>query len=291
MSAQEARAVKCGIAAASLGVAVAGLASAEWFASKPRLSAVANMFTAGLIVSTALVHLLADASESETSAFPWECMLLGVGYGVMLSIEQWALAAKSSSSRSEDDEEAHYAPISRIELSDEEEEIETEQPHSHVGGSAVAATVALVVHSVGDGASIALQSSSRELSAISAAILIHKFFAASALGTVLARAFGDPDPTLRKGRRRSRTKNFVYALAFALTTPVVILAVVVGGTSISTDTDAIGRITALCAGSLLYVGIHEILPLGLHASTIHLCTKLSLFWSGFLSMSLLAVWV
>ena len=54
-------AVKYGMAAAALVVSALGLLSAEWFSVFPRVAALLNCFTGGIIISTALVHLLAEA--------------------------------------------------------------------------------------------------------------------------------------------------------------------------------------------------------------------------------------
>lgn len=244
---------------------------------------MANMFTAGIILSTALVHLLGDAAESETNAYPWPGMLVGVGYGVMLSIEQWAIQDGDHSGVQ--DKGAHV-PLATVENGEAHVGGSREAPskhdsHNHAEGSAIAATIALVVHSIGDGASMALQDSTGRLAAIAGAIVFHKFFAAAALGTVLLKAFRDKEP---------KSKTIVYGLLFALTTPIVILAVVASGNAFPDDSVAIGRVTAVCAGSLLYAGIHEILPLGLENHNVHLAPKLLLFWVGYSIMSVLGIW-
>jgi len=264
------------MAAATLVAAMVGLLQAEWFALRPRLAAMAQLWTGGLLIATALVHLLADAAARD-AGFPWSCALLGVGYCVMVSMELTDVEADES--RRLADESAELCPTTKSSPSRTHS-----HGHDHLGSSV--ATAALVLHSVGDGAAIALQTSSSKLIAVAAAIVVHKFFAASALGTLLAR---------REGRRR-----YLMAAVFACATPATILVVVLGGKALSLSEDdgggdgggrAVDRATALCAGSLLYVGIHEILLDALQTPAVSRAAKLVLFWTGFSLMALLAVWV
>jgi len=334
------RVLKYAMAVSALVVAVVGFEQAARWSLSPRGSAMANLFTGGLILSTSLVHLLAEAAERDDGGFPWACFLLGVGYGAMLSIEQFGRRRPESSSSSSTPSRSGkgVGPSSSVvvrevraptdDVDDEaQDDGESEalfssaggnealrNPSSvgagegkrggggetssrraaagaghhlhhlhHLDGSAVA-TLALVVHSVGDGAAVALQSSRTKLTAVAGAILVHKFFAASALGTLLAK------------QKRQKTKRLVAAALFVLATPTTIVLVVVLGDAVpwgsfGGDGPAVDRATALCAGSLLYVGVHEILEDALESTKVSAPTKLGLFWLGFFLMSLLALWV
>jgi len=301
------------MALTALLVAAAGLVQASRFALSPKLAVMAAIFTGGLIIATALVHLLGEASASDVGGFPWACTLLGVGYGSMLSMELLGEAQRQRPVLTE----AELAPQrSTFELSSASGRDYCERDtltsdalgspstpssssalssprHRTVDGSSIA-TVALVVHSVGDGVAIALQSSRPKLTAVGGAILVHKFFAASALGTLLTRATFE--------RRRTWESKLLSAAVFTLATPVTIVTVVLCGEElpIMLDDNFVDRATALCAGSLLYVGIHEILTEALldhnnNGPTKHVVLdiklKLLLFWAGFGIMALLAVWV
>jgi len=272
-------ALKYVLSASSLVVAAAGLASAEWFDIVQSKSAtLLNCFTGGVIIATALAHLLADAVEEDDSVFPWCETLTGVGYGVLLSVELFAMNATTSSKDNDSDNDRSVSLINN-----EAREIKFIDAPSTLNHSA-SATLALVVHSIGDGAAIALENSKNRLVAISGAILVHKFFAACALGTVLAKAKGGE-------RKEGDTKqNVAYGLAFAFTTPVSIVAIVASGQTFPSGSAVAARVSSACSGTLLYVGIHEILPLGLEAPNVSLGAKLASFWIGYGAMSLLAIW-
>ena len=251
--------VKYGFAVTTLVVACGGLFQARGFALRPTLAATANCFTSGVIIATALVHLLAEAASGDDE-FPWACTLAGVGYGAMISIEQYghdAMKKRRPCQAGERD------PLTNGRT----------HHHHHVDGGVVA-TVALAIHSVGDGAAIALQEHRSKVTAIGGAILVHKFFAASALGTILA---------------RDTKRHSVLAALFVLATPLTIVIVVLTGRALSDS--AVDHASALCAGSLLYVGIHEILLDTLDDDHLPLHAKLGLFWTGFALMSVLAIWV
>lgn len=149
--------------------------------------------------------------------------------------------------------------------------------HGRNAGGAFAATLALSVHSVGDGVAIAVQGSEGEIVAIGLAVLAHKFFASYALGTMLA------SPSAAGLGR-------LYALLFVLATPLTIVVSVFLGVDLQGP--AMQRATAVCAGTLLHVGIHEILEP--HLDSHHFASpaiRLLPLWAGFASMSVLAIWV
>mmetsp|Transcript_17058 Transcript_17058/g.53266 ORF Transcript_17058/g.53266 Transcript_17058/m.53266 type:complete len:282 (+) Transcript_17058:100-945(+) len=264
---------------AGLGVVL----PSQWVLS-PVFSSMANVFIGGLIISTAFVHLLGEAVESDTD-FPWSCVLCGAGYLGMLSLETFANQGLTKASRNGyDDIDTEELRPHVLSIDDESSCLEPDAtthvaivPHSHVDG-AFAATVALSVHSVGDGVAIAVQSSQRRLMAVGLAVLAHKFFASYALGTMLAQ----PRPQPRGSGR-------FYGLLFVLATPLTIVA------SLFLGFDAQGsgmqRASAACAGSLLYVGLHEILFPHMDSPIIPQNTKLVALWLGFAVMSLLALWV
>jgi len=193
-------------------------------------------------------------------------------------------------------------------------EVPARRHQQHAEHADVVATLALAVHSVGDGVAIGVQETRAELSAVTAAILVHKLFAAYALGTLLARRTAGLSA-------RSRRRRLVYAGVFALATPLAILLSVgltqtslelrrgAEGAAVVDDPEppaaadpggrgtGVDRATALCAGSLLYVGIHEIIQPNLDVdledadAALGAPAKIGLLVTGYAVMALLARWV
>mmetsp|Transcript_20445 Transcript_20445/g.31224 ORF Transcript_20445/g.31224 Transcript_20445/m.31224 type:complete len:350 (-) Transcript_20445:837-1886(-) len=335
---------KLEIAFGSLIIAIIGLTVPTRLKLGPRLTACANLFTGGLILSTSLVHLLADSTESDGDGFPWACMLLGVGYGLLMSVDTIAAANPPESITTKnnftaDEERERLTSTLSVQI----------KAHEHRPDSGFVATLALIIHGIGDGLAVALQRSEHRLVAVSGAILLHKFFASYALGTLLTTLPNTSKPTTssflpREEQRCSHTTGVpipnyrrstaaglplaesssapdgnythssmtndndendffkwwrrpLYAAIFAISTPLAICAVVLGDSSSARfaatvqNSGFVDRTTSLCAGSLLYISINEILPSALDTPAIpSACTKLAFFWFGFIVMSILALW-
>ena len=103
-----------------------------------------------------------------------------------------------------------------------------------------------------------------------------KFFGALALGAILSR-----DGPLLKAP----------AAIFAVATPVALLASWAGAREGLFGGVFADRVTALCAGTLLHVCIHEIIGGNLRRPELRGPAKLAYVWGGFCAMTLLAVWV
>lgn len=148
--------------------------------------------------------------------------------------------------------------------------------HLHVGGTLVT-TLALTLHSIGDGVAIAAQATREKVSAVGLAVLAHKFFASYALGSMFKRA------------SHASSTGYIYIFAFMLATPLSILTIVFIGASVQRQ--AMQRATALCSGMLLHVCVHEILDPHTESPQLSPLAKLVSLWSGFAIMSMLAVWI
>lgn len=259
-------------ALANLVSALSGLSIPSVWPLPPHINVAANMFIGGIIIATALVHLLAEAAEADDGGFPWSMVLAGAGYLVMLSLEALAFVNKDYMELRPLDEPTpvvvcnHHAPGAV-------------RNHHHAPGAAAVTTLALGLHAIGDGVAIAVQPTPSKLTAVGLAIVCHKFFSAYALGTMLV------GPNTRKWER------LPYAIAFAFATPSTLILALFSGIDVMGDGHAVTRASALCAGSLLYVGIDEIVRDHFVSPLIPQVSKLVLLWAGFSVMSLLAVWV
>lgn len=259
----------------------------------------------GLIISTALAHLLAEAVEADTS-YPWGCVLAGVGYLLMASIETvTAFIMNKSNGRgilhSTDGytELRTYCPFPNSQESVHDGEINDADEmwrghvrcvpmtplawnsapfgrHTPVGGSLVTA-FALTLHSIGDGIAIAAQATRGKVTAVGLAVLAHKFFASYALGSMFKRA------------SHVSSTSYFYMFAFILATPLSILLIVFVGASLQRQ--AMRRATAVCSGMLLHVCVHEIMAPHIESPQLSPFAKLVSLWVGFAIMSALAIWV
>ncbi|KAJ8600039.1 hypothetical protein CTAYLR_001910 [Chrysophaeum taylorii] len=273
------------VAASNLVSAAVGLGLPHKLALSAVFSTIANLFIGGLIISTAIVHLLAEGVESD-GEFPWGFALCGAGYLIMASIE---VAADGSERTSPEDmycelrsanEEPPVDGFQRVDSLSSPEYARRRHVHHTPDAGALATTLALAVHSAGDGMAISVQPTSHRVLVIGFAIVAHKFFAAYALGTILAHR-----PT------RERRRNLFYATLFVLSTPVTIVVAHLVVFDTLKRGAPVHRASALCSGSLLYVGIHEILGAYLDSPLLSTPAKLLSIWAGFLLMTLLAIWV
>ena len=256
----------------SLLVAIAGLMLPGYGSRKPTLSMVLNCMAGGVVLSSALCHLLPDASEADAGGFPWAFALCGVGYLANLSLDA-AFGGHGHARPTGERSTVNYEAVCAGDGGG------SKQPAAADAATAAAttfgATTAMAVHALGDGAAIGCQVETRACVVIGVAIVIHKFFGALALGAILSR-----DGPLQKGP----------AAIFACATPAALVAAWVGVREDAFGGAFAARVTALCAGSLLYVCLHEILPDNLRRPEFRASARLAPVWAGFFAMTLLAVW-
>lgn len=242
-----------------------------------------NACAAGVMLAASFTHLLGEAvqeladdaepaagtpgdtEEGELEPYPIACLLAGVGYVATLLCEEAALAASGSSSPCCTAESPLRGPP-------------TGQPpggkHSTFVGAALVG-VALSFHSVLEGMALGAQRSTGGIFDTFLAIAAHKGLAAFALGSTV----------IDSGA--SHARFWAVVGPFAAATPVGIII----GLAITASGEGhwSAYISALAAGTFLFVAVNEILPKEL-ANPVGKAAKLGYFVLGFASMALLAVW-
>ena len=249
--------------------------------NKPFWFSVGNMFSAGVLLSAAIVHSLSDANSTifyESSKIPYANMICGFSFLVMLLIEEVGHSAhdametkhsRSAEAGTESQENHHNTDECKenhnghAHLSFEENNygsIEvpilshgTHHHKKHVEEhlrsstkSIVTLLFALVIHSVILGVSIGVSSQFSGFFELSIAVLSHKMFAGFALGT-----------TFKAANFESRKLLFSAAVSFAFSTPIGILIGM--NIKLSDDTSSFsGTVKAIVAGLFLYIAILEI---------------------------------
>ena len=254
----------------TFGVAVAGLLLPSYGGLGARTNVALNLGAGGVVLSSAVVHLLPDAAEADGD-FPWAFALFGFGYLSTLSLD--AFGGGHGHGASPEGGSPKYESVPSLEGG---AAARSKAAARSAAAATASATTALAVHSLGDGAAIGVQVHARACAVVGLAIVVHKFFGALALGAILSR-----DGPLLKAP----------AAIFAVATPVALLASWAGAREGLFGGVFADRATALCAGTLLHVCIHEIIGGNLRRPELRGPAKLAYVWGGFSAMTLLAVWV
>ena len=254
--------------------------------NKPYWFSVGNMFSAGVLLSAAIVHSLSDANGTifyESSKIPYANMICGFSFLVMLLIEEVGHSAHesmetnnchSAEASTESQENYHNAVDGKENHNGHAHPSSTEKhygsievpillhghsprrPHHHPKHleehlrsstkSVVTLLFALVIHSLVLGLSIGMSGQFSGFFELSIAVLSHKVFAGFALGTTIKAANFD-----------SRNPLFSAAIPFAFSTPIGILIGM--NIKLSDDTSSFsGTVKAIVAGLFLYIAILEI---------------------------------
>mmetsp|Transcript_24950 Transcript_24950/g.51601 ORF Transcript_24950/g.51601 Transcript_24950/m.51601 type:complete len:317 (-) Transcript_24950:91-1041(-) len=303
---------KAGSIAALTVISAAGVYGGFRMGDTSAAAALGNCFAGGVLLSTALVHMLSDAVEGLDGwvDFPVATCCFGGGYLLQLCVESLLLdtptekakeadagntvgnaasprLSASLSSRTSIDGAVVASPAltftsppdgyraSHGSHGDGEEGHSHDDPLGHMP-SAVAVLVALTVHSLLEGLAIGVQSSVDSTFVIAAAVLLHKGFAAFALGAAFSRA---------------PAGKMLFCLVFVFASPIGI------GIGWASANEVGGRFTdvlsSVCAGSLLYVAVHEIIDAPIrpdHRMELRAAPKLVAALAGYAAMSALAIW-
>ena len=257
---------------------------------------IAYAFAGGILAAVAVVHMLDDAGgELEESGkvfaqamgggddavFPLANTLFMVGFFTILSVE--AILHHRVGVHAHSDSNDEHGPTQAKTEALVETELLPESSRSHDAGSSATAgwatLVGLSIHSVVEGVAAGSIPSEDQaaLGAVVLAIACHKGFAAFAVGSVNL-------PMIHQGKKNLWNMVVVW---FAVSGPLGMLI----GMMASENLDSTGTavITALAAGTLLSVGVTEMLiPAfkdgeGLFFKIFAACVSM-------LAMSLLAVW-
>lgn len=252
---------------------------------------VGNAFAGGILIATAMCHMLADANgdledagkainrvlnglpkdDEDVEAFPLGFFLCVLGFFLVVLIEV-ALDPHADGDGHGHGGHPHGAP---------QEALTGQSFASNVVKNAsvagLAALVALLVHSCIEGLASGATSDPDQAFAITLAIMCHKFFAAFGLGSSLL-------PLRDEGRTCMWISS---ALAFCAATPVCMAIGAIAEQGL--EGTAVATVTALAAGSLLAVGINEMLIPALTNANHPVLNCLVAILAA-CAMSLLAAW-
>jgi zinc transporter ZupT len=250
---------------------------------------IAYAFSGGILAAVAMVHMLDDASgdledlganfakalsAGSSDDFPMGNALFLIGFFFICSIETVLHHTLGS----------HAYDCSGIELSGIEHEggalengLPQQQGRSTGNAAGWATLVGLTIHSFFEGVAMGVPTDASVVGALVLAVAAHKGFAAFAVSSV----------NLSLMKEGKKTLWILIVLWFALTGPVGMMI----GMTLSNSLDSAGTavVTALAAGSVLSVGVSEML-LPAFKSGHGLVWKVLSAWIGLLAMSLLGVW-
>jgi len=274
------------------------------------LLGIGSSFAGGLLVAAGFIHLLPEAAEGldNASGYPVSMLLCSIGLIGTMLLER---AAHFTSAHNNDDsmgaegsapcrllcparstvEDSQASTPPNDELPNDVSERHDEKHYSlsalgrkqSVDALTVAVTyAAFSFHSLIEGLALGV---SNEVFQMFLAVSAHKLFAAFALGTSLTRGI---DPRVR----RSKWKLHCGVLAFALVTPIGIIA----GSMLrinAPDGRIASMLIAIGAGTFLYMGLIEISVNELNQPqatyvTVH---KMAALVTGYVLMALLGIWV
>lgn len=216
------------------------------YATNSNFTSFGNVLSAGFLISTALVHLLPEASiplHHAFPSFPISGLLVVFGIISVFTVEnvtrKHLQQQQSNSNSSSSNTSQLIAIVLAITLSF----------HSFIEGLALGAAI----------------SNPKRFIAIATAILAHKFFAALTLGNSLATAVNG-----HSTERISRLSAIGTGIFFALVTPV---AAFVGAALvenwIDSESNLIAALDCVSAGVFLYIGLVEILANEFHEGEGH----------------------
>lgn len=267
--------------------------------------ALVNVFCAGVIIATSLVHMLPDAVEMMHSL---PSASVGIAFGsaliIMITAEVMSrdlrgCAPISCSGGGEDAEEGLARGPGAAQGYGAVETMERHygvKPNSHshshardlIDGFGSGAQNLLLgsmsLHALLEGLGLAGLSTSPHFVFLLCAITFHKCLAGIAIGSEL----------LRLGEAEQRRKTWRAAVIFATAAPVGAfcgIGVRALGESRRTIEDVSGILTAIAAGTLLFVAVSEILPNGIGCCRDHRGSAISVLFLGFSIMSILGLYV
>eukprot|EP00933_Yihiella_yeosuensis_P063702 TRINITY_DN66940_c0_g1_i1.p1 TRINITY_DN66940_c0_g1~~TRINITY_DN66940_c0_g1_i1.p1 ORF type:complete len:283 (-),score=36.53 TRINITY_DN66940_c0_g1_i1:195-1043(-) len=244
---------------------------------------IAYAFSGGILAAVAMVHMLDDASgdledlgadfakalsSGSKDAFPMGSALFLIGFFFISSIE--AILHHTLGHHADDSLPLHEGNIRENGM--------VQQRGRTIGNTAGWATlVGLTIHSFFEGVAMGVPTDQSVVGALVLAVAVHKGFAAFAVSSVNI-------PLLNQGKRNLW---IFIVLWFGLTGPVGMMV----GMMLTSKLDSVGTaaVTALAAGSVLAVGVSEML-LPAFKDRQGLGWKLLSAWIGLLGMSLLGVW-
>jgi len=269
-------------------LALMGSACVKCIASiSSRLLLLANAVSGGLLIAVALVHMLSENSEGleawgkavnanlggdAEEAFPLGFMLLGLGFFLIIALELLLGGHDHEEKGHGYDEEEEP---SSGDSSDSDHEAATKSKGSIVGG--LGTLVGITFHSFIESTAMGSTEEESAFATLIVAVLFHKGATGFAVGNSL-RAVNADNPALW----------WVFVVIFAASAPVGIAV----GASIGEELEGESAAALQCVagGTLLAIGITEMLLPALSGSEVHKKSRLFGAIAAFAAMSFVAVW-
>ena len=257
---------------------------------------IAYAFAGGILPAVAVVHMLDDAGGEleeagkafaqalggdDDAVFPLANTLFMVGLFTILSME--AILHHKVGVHAHDDSSNEHGPTQAKTEPSAETDLLPERSKSHDADSSATAgcatLVGLSIHSVVEGVAAGSIPSEDQaaLGAVVFAIACHKGLAAFAVGSVNL-------PMIKQGKRNLWNMVVIW---FAMSGPLGMLIGMMARDSLDSTGTAV--VTALAAGTLLSVGVTEMLVPAFKGGE-GLISKIFAACISMLAMSLLAVW-
>eukprot|EP00418_Pyrodinium_bahamense_P088936 CAMPEP_0179038148 /NCGR_PEP_ID=MMETSP0796-20121207/14486_1 /TAXON_ID=73915 /ORGANISM="Pyrodinium bahamense, Strain pbaha01" /LENGTH=284 /DNA_ID=CAMNT_0020734461 /DNA_START=37 /DNA_END=888 /DNA_ORIENTATION=- len=251
----------------------------------PKWVHLCNAVAGGVLIGVALCHMLGDNVEGmegwgqkfnaalggdPDESFPLGIALVGIGFFVVLGIK--VLVGVDPDHIPDDDDASSQASSSQV---------DRENVHIAAGGegnlTGIATWVGIGLHSTIEAIATGSAQSASAFGVLVIAVLLHKGFAGFAVGTSL-------QPLLK----RNAALWWTFVIAFASTGPIGIAIGAIARAEVEGEASAL--LQCLAAGTLLAVGIGEMLLPALEGKGIWKKRQLFSAFLGFFAMGLLAVW-
>lgn len=290
-------------AAAYFVVALAGGAAVLWIASvSPKWMHLCNAVAGGVLIGVALCHMLGDNVDGMTAwgqaisaalggdpddSFPLGLALTGYGFFLVVGIEHLLGGHGHTDSHSHEDkaEQGRHQQPDAENQNDNPDVVVPVTSLSSQGDlkgraldvSGVATFLGVAIHSTIEAIATGAAQSADAFGVLVFAVLLHKGFAAFAVAA-----------SLLGMRTRSVAMWWALVIAFACTGPVGIAIGAICRANVEGQGSAL--LQCLAAGTLLAVGIVEMLIPALDDVSVWKKRKLAAAIFGFSMMALLAVW-
>jgi zinc transporter ZupT len=278
---------------------------------------IGNMFSAGVMVSAGLCHLLGEAirdmnriqneeggkTQYTSHAFPWATFLCGCGLLITLCADKLATRLAESSSTSHETSGGDKHAMGTTELS--HVGASAQQHHHHRGAVVGGARTVDVEVAMNNSNNTRKKSSVSFITAMlmGVALCFHSLLEGAALGAqetitnsmhifiAIVSHKGLAAYALGSSLVESRVdmgRFWKVIIPFAVASPIGIFL----GYFISDMAQGLGAasLSALASGTFLYVAFMEVIPRELDAQDYNVFMKLAWLLLGFGAMSLLAVW-
>lgn len=269
-------------------------------------SKIVKMFSAGVIVSLAMVHILYEASTemSEVIEYPLANVCALSAFIIFMIIEH--LSHSWTSFRDRYSSEMSSCALMQHRM-DDEEQVTPQLPRNHEHTcinnrpaiiqntynktkSVVLFEVACILHSIFIGISLGVTTSPSTVKTMMIAIIFHQFLEGISLGYVLMEA------------NVSKVKAVVMMFLYALTTPIgIVVGMSINNHSIleqKTNIMVTGTFQAISSGLLMYVALFQIIAEELTKNELHELQNRSIKYGmyasllmGIASMCILAMWM